>query len=644
MAIDTVLKHRTQESLKQQTHRSFWILIGIIVFWCGYVAHPAFSDNYNPLGQVTSIVRDSKTVASYTDDTVGHVATSTDTNGVTLSYQYNNLGHLTKTIYPDSTSQETIYVCCNLPGLVKDRSGKITYYDYDALKRLIRVQDSAGNTASYQYDADGNMLKLLDAKGIQTLWSYDASGRAIRKVYHDQNHNQPYEAYAYTGGLLSATQNEKGDVTNYQYDDDSKLLAINYPHMAGVTYSYDGLDRLASMTDGLGTTQYTYDDLNQLTGVDGPWANDALSYAHDSLGRETGVGVNGTTVATYGYDDLSRLSGLNSIAGNFTYNYVGDSGLMNEIDLPNGAKSTFTYDPLERLTQVQSMTSGSANIAKFAYTLDNRDIRTAEDKTWGTAPTRHVNYGYDTVNQLTSALSTETPPVVNQSWTYDPMGNRTQTVSTPGSNPTSTATYTNNSLNQTTGVSTLNNGNTTQSTFSYDADGNTTQVASSTDAIQYTYDDADRLSSVVYKTDLGVNVSKSTYAYDGLSRLRIITKSTWDIPTSAWVQQSQKKMLYDGMQVIQERDGSDNVTAMNVWDGNIGGLEARIVYDVVTPTNPPQKYFYHYDGSGNVAAVTDASQATVAQYEYDAYGNTINSSGAYASQNPWRFSTKYYDD
>ncbi|MEO6908407.1 MAG: RHS repeat-associated core domain-containing protein, partial [Abditibacteriaceae bacterium] len=42
--------------------------------------------------------------------------------------------------------------------------------------------------------------------------------------------------------------------------------------------------------------------------------------------------------------------------------------------------------------------------------------------------------------------------------------------------------------------------------------------------------------------------------------------------------------------------------------------------------------------------VTDASQATVAQYEYDAYGNTINSSGAYASQNPWRFSTKYYDD
>ncbi|MEO6908405.1 MAG: hypothetical protein ABI210_11000, partial [Abditibacteriaceae bacterium] len=167
---------------------------------------------------------------------------------------------------------------------------------------------------------------------------------------------------------------------------------------------------------------------------------------------------------------------------------------------------------------MQSQTSGSANIAKFAYTLDNRDIRTAEEKTFGTDPTRHVNYGYDTVNQLTSAVCTEATPAVNQSWAYDPMGNRTQTVSTPGSNPTSTTTYTNNSLNQTTGVSTLNNGNTTQSTFSFDADGNTTQVASANNVTRYTYDDADRLSSVVYKTDLGVNVSKSTYAYDGLSR------------------------------------------------------------------------------------------------------------------------------
>jgi RHS repeat-associated protein len=110
------------------------------------------------------------------------------------------------------------------------------------------------------------------------------------------------------------------------------------------------------------------------------------------------------------------------------------------------------------------------------------------------------------------------------------------------------------------------------------------------------------------------------------------------------VQQSQKKFIYDGMQVIQERDGDDNVIANNIWDGNIGGLKARIVYDINTPTNPPKKYFYHYDGSGNVTAVTDDNQTTVATYDYDAYGNLISSSGDYALQNPWRFSTKYYDE
>ena len=586
-------------------------------------------------------MRDGKTLGTYTYDSIGYVGTSTDANNVTLSYQYNTLGHLTKAVYPDSTYEEIIYVCCNLPGLVRDRSGKITYYDYDALKRLIRVQDAAGNTASYQYDADGNMLKLIDGKGNQTLWSYDASGRAIRKTYADQH----YQQYAYTNGLLSATQNEKGDVTHYQYDNDAKLTKIDYPNTADVTFSYDGLDRLSSMTDGLGTTGYSYDALDEISSIDGPWANDTLSYAYDALGRETGVGLDGTTVSTYGYDDLGRLSGLNSLAGNFTYNYAGDSGLLSQINFPNGAKSTFTYDALERLTQVQSQTSSAANIAKFAYTLDNRDIRTSVEKTYGSDPLRHVDYGYDTVNQLTSAVSTETPPAVNKQWSYDAMGNRTQHVSTISTGSTGTATYATNRLNQITHITTVADGVTKERSFTYDADGNTTQVTSDDNSSkQYTYDDADRLSSVVYKNDQGVNVSKSTYTYDGFSRLRIITKYTWNTGSSAWTQQSQKKFVYDGMQVIQERDGDDNVVANNIWDGNIGGLEARIVYDINTPTNPPQKYFYHYDGSGNVTAVTDDSQATVATYDYDAYGNLLNSSGTYASQNPWRFSTKYYDD
>jgi len=197
---------------------------------------------------------------------------------------------------------------------------------------------------------------------------------------------------------------------------------------------------------------------------------------------------------------------------------------------------------------------------------------------------------------------------------------------------TKTSSYLTDRLNQITHITTIADGVTKERSFTYDADGNTAQVADDDSTSQYSYDDADRLSSIVHKNDQGVNLSKNTYVYDGYDRLRIITRYTWNVQASAWSQQSQKKFVYDGMQVIQERDGDDNVVATDIWDGNISGLESRIVYDVDTPTNPPQKFFYHYDGSGNVTAVTDETQQTVAQYEYDAYGNVTSSSGNYASE------------
>jgi len=51
------------------------------------------------------------------------------------------------------------------------------------------------------------------------------------------------------------------------------------------------------------------------------------------------------------------------------------------------------------------------------------------------------------------------------------------------------------------------------------------------------------------------------------------------------------------------------------------------------------KYFYHYDGRGNVTQLTNDSQNVVANYTYDAFGNTV-ASGAGVGLNTYRFSTK----
>jgi RHS repeat-associated protein len=85
--------------------------------------------------------------------------------------------------------------------------------------------------------------------------------------------------------------------------------------------------------------------------------------------------------------------------------------------------------------------------------------------------------------------------------------------------------------------------------------------------------------------------------------------------------------------------------------GGIGGLLA------VSTGTADEDYLYMYDANGNVgqlvAWATGYGGASsnewhadrlVATYEYDAYGKVLSSSGTYAAANPFRFSTKWFDD
>jgi hypothetical protein len=73
----------------------------------------------------------------------------------------------------------------------------------------------------------------------------------------------------------------------------------------------------------------------------------------------------------------------------------------------------------------------------------------------------------------------------------------------------------------------------------------------------------------------------------------------------AWVQTGEVHFVYDGLDVVQERDANNAVTATLTRDGNIGGILARAKSDGT--------FYYHYDGSGNVVQLTDASQNSVAE-------------------------------
>src|SRR5208283_930270 len=98
-------------------------------------------------------------------------------------------------------------------------------------------------------------------------------------------------------------------------------------------------------------------------------------------------------------------------------------------------------------------------------------------------------------------------------------------------------------------------------------------------------------------------------------------------------------------------DGGNNLLYSFDWgldlSGSLqgaGGVGGLISMTVPSGANAGT-YFYCYDGNGNVVALVNAGNGTVAaNYEYGPFGELIRATGPMAKVNPFRFSTKYCDD
>jgi RHS repeat-associated protein len=140
--------------------------------------------------------------------------------------------------------------------------------------------------------------------------------------------------------------------------------------------------------------------------------------------------------------------------------------------------------------------------------------------------------------------------------------------------------------------------------------------------------------------------SKTEFTHDGRGRLRKKIDYSWN--GSSWVAGTTVLYVYDGMRVIQERDGSNNPTVGYTRGndlsgslegaGGIGGMLGRS--HVLVSGSLTNHNYYHVDGGGNITYMVDTNQSMVATYRYDPYGNTISSSGTLASANVYRFSSK----
>jgi RHS repeat-associated protein len=240
-------------------------------------------------------------------------------------------------------------------------------------------------------------------------------------------------------------------------------------------------------------------------------------------------------------------------------------------------------------------------------------------------------------------MSDTSQPVESEGrgYAYDNIGNREQATDWDAANSVQKQlTYTANQLNQYELITADNSQ--ADEMPSYDDDGNMTRYEGKV----YTYNAENRL--VVVEPELPAEGdSRLEFVYDYMGRR--VSKKISSYSSGSWSLDSALLFLYDGWNLLAELDENGVAQAAYVWGldlsqslqgaGGVGGLLAWVDNGV------NESHHYFYDGNGNVGQLVDSDDGTLAEmYEYDPYGNLLASAGGYVESNPFRFSTKFFDN
>ncbi|HEV2211014.1 MAG TPA: RHS repeat-associated core domain-containing protein [Verrucomicrobiae bacterium] len=582
-----------------------------------------------------------------TFDLEDRATNSVNGNGVSVAVSYDLIARTLTRAYADGGVEKFGYSSAGLVSYT-NQIGFVTRYTYDAAQRKTAETNANSQTTVFSYDSATDLLTLTDPKSQTTTWNYDQYGRVTNKLDQTSTEILQY-TYDLDDRLTNRWSAAKGD-TAYSYDHVGNVTLISYPVTHSVTLTYDPMNHLTNMVDGLGTTVYGYTAAGQLLSEDGPFASDTVTNGYSNRLR-TGLGLQqptGEWTNGFTYDGAGRFSAVKSPAGTFDYYYAsGVQNLVVGISLPNLSFITNLYDPEARMTATYLETSVYTIRDSALYGYNQANQRTAFTNAAGT----YVQYAYDNIGQLKTAISSSSSE--NRGYAYDAAWNLNWRT-----NNGATSQFLVDTKNELTNAFNAASG--------YDANGNLISRNNGTNA--YVYDDENRLIQWFWYNN-GINCTNGGYQtdffYDGLGRLR--KRLEYSIPLSSggggsasppsgggggggcsWNLNTEVHYIYDGSRVIQELDGSNNplvgytrgpdLSGSLEGAGGIGGLLARS--DTYSSGNFTSHTYYHADGDGNITYLENSSQSAAAIYRYDPYGNILSSSGTLANANVYRFSSK----
>jgi RHS repeat-associated protein len=314
---------------------------------------------YDALGRKTASTSPDLGAWRYTYDAGGLLLSQTDAKGQTTTYTYDALGRrLTKVVGGQTTNwsyDEAGH------GASLGRLTDVTYpaggksYSWNALGQQTALTACVGTTCesmSYTYDPAGRLATLTYPDGEVVTDTYAADGNL-----NSVSNYVSSMSWSPAGQLMSLTDSN-GAKTAYSYDANRLWLtsattqnsAKQTLYTAG--YTYDVAGRVRSMSQGTPSAQtsnYTYDDLNRLTGVSGAQSQ---SFTYDALGNVT----SNSLVGSYTYGDAAHPHAVTK-AGTTTLSYDADGNMI------AGCGRAYTWTAENQLASVSSATNATCGNA-----------------------------------------------------------------------------------------------------------------------------------------------------------------------------------------------------------------------------------------------------------------------------------------
>ncbi len=345
--------------------------------------NPVIGYEYDPDGRIAAVYDADNRRVDYTY-TAGRLSGINDVQNYDSVYEYDGKGRISRTI--DAGGRPTIVAYDDYGDIksVVDRlgNGHFFEFDYDEAKKeqYSRITTSSGRIKEIWYDKDNEIRRI------------DINGRTIQKITRE--------------GRVNVITDEKGKVTRKEYDEwenltritraDGSTISFEYEHSFNKPsrivdprgyvseLDYDDNGNLVSKTDAVGTeaertTQYTYDDDNQL--LTATVEADADTEA---------------AAATLTYYDNGNIESITDPEGNVTRFLEYDiSGNLLKVQDPRGHEWNFKYDALGRL---ESQTDPLGHTTAYEY--DGANNRSAVINTY----LKRFEFEYDDHNNLVKAV------------------------------------------------------------------------------------------------------------------------------------------------------------------------------------------------------------------------------------------------